>query len=103
MMPHSFTRSPRERVPGFEGRKPAEIAIHRPEFANARNKAGGGDPGIVDHASMNTSSHRKFSQLFQQSGRVAQNAQAGGLLPCVDLVDGLLEGLLQSLGWVTIP
>lgn len=80
-----------EWISSFQRREAAEVPIHRPKFTCSGHNAAGCDSGIVNQRPAHTSDHRKLGQFVQDTGGVAQDAQAGRLSPCPDLVDCLFR------------
>ena len=80
-----------EGITGFELGKPAEIAVHRPEFSDSPQQATCCNPRVMDQRTPHVCRRAKFSQCVQNPRRIAQDAQTGRFPP--------RGNLLESLRW----
>ena len=82
----------RQWIPVAEAGEAAEVAVDGPEFVDAVAQAAGGDAGVVDHGADHGTLQCQFLEKVQVVFGVAEDSQAGGLTPGVDLLKRRCRG-----------
>jgi hypothetical protein len=88
-----------EGIADEEAGEAGEIAIGRPEFADAVSTHKGGDSGVVNHGAGDIGLGGEQGQVFEITRALAEQAEGGALHP----IGNLGEGVSQRRGRLVYP